>query len=92
MGLLDQNIKNYIIKPRGNIIPKFGIKDKNSNKLGLVKGGIISNKFSLFDSDESLLLTVNKKKFSWKRETYEVKNPNGRHWKIKTKRWTKTFI
>jgi uncharacterized protein YxjI len=77
VSLLDQNIKNYIIKPRENLTSNFDIEDERGNKLGRIKRGIIKDKFSLFDSDESLLLTINKKIFTWKGQTYEVKNPNG---------------
>lgn len=77
MSVLDQNIKKYIIKPRGNLISNFDIKDENGNKLGMVKVSITQSKLSLFDSDDSLLLTINKKLFSIKGRTYEVKNPFG---------------
>ena len=70
MSLLDPNIQNYIVD-------SFNIIDNSGNKLGSIKTSLWNNdKFTLVDSDKSVLLKTKKKRFGWKNK-FQVTDASG---------------
>jgi len=70
MSLLDPNIQNYIVN-------LFSITDNNGNKLGSINTSLWnSDKFTLVDSDKSVLLKTKKKRFGWKNK-FQVTDASG---------------
>lgn len=76
MSILDSNITHYVMNPVGILSRNIELEDKNSKKLGNAKFTIFNN-LSLFDLDNSIVLT-GKKKFQWKGQAFEVKDQAGK--------------
>jgi len=71
MSLLDTNIQNYIVG-------FTSITDNNGNKLGSVNRSFWnSDKFTLVDSDKSVLLKTKKKRYWFRRNKTQVTDASG---------------